>query len=196
MTAMDEKIQKLDEYIEKLDNAIESNNESEAGQLRHEIISVYEYEIDGIRNGLEAFNPSRAFVAFSPNNVKDAKILRAKLQNYKLNLKSGLHTVLRGNDSSVNVVQNNQQEMHSNITITLQQTISDINSLPEDILSDEEKETYTGIKYSSLSQKNLEMLNLLNSQEKSNLKEEEIAKLLNYKDVRTYRIAKSTLIKK
>ena len=144
MTAMDEKIQKLDEYIEKLDNAIESNNESEAGQLRHEIISVYEYEIDGIRNGLEAFNPSRAFVAFSPNNVKDAKILRAKLQNYKLNLKSGLHTVLRGNDSSVNVVQNNQQEMHSNITITLQQTISDINSLPEDILSDEEKEILCG----------------------------------------------------
>ena len=63
-------------------------------------------------------------------------------------------------------------------------------------LSDEEKETYTVIKSSSLSQKNLELLNLLNSQEKNSLKEEEIAKRLNYKDVRTYRIAKSTLIKK
>lgn len=144
MTAMDKKIQKLDEYIEKLDNAIESNNESEAEQLRREIIAVYEYEIDGIRNGLDAYSADRALVSRPYNDVHDARLLRAKLENYKLNLESGLYTVRCGNDSAVNIVQNNQQEMHSNITITLQQTISDINSLPENILSDEDKEILCG----------------------------------------------------
>ena len=144
MTAMDEKIQKIDEYIEKLNYAIESNNESEAGQLRREIIAVYEHEIEGIRNGLDAYSADRALVSRPYNDVRDARLLRAKLENYKLNLKTGLHTVLRGNDSFVNVIQNNQQEMHSNITITLQQTIFDINSLPENILSNEEKEILCG----------------------------------------------------
>ena len=144
MTAMDEKIQKIDEYIEKLNYAIESNNESEAGQLRREIIAVYEHEIEGIRNGLDAYSADRALVSRPYNDVRDARLLRAKLENYKLNLKTGLHTVLRGNDSFVNVIQNNQQEMHSNITITLQQTVFDINSLPENILSNEEKEILCG----------------------------------------------------
>ena len=144
MTAMDKKIQKIDEYIEKLDYVIEINNESEAGQLRREIIAVYEHEIKGIRNGLDAYSADRALVSRPYNDVRDARLLRAKLDNYKINLKTGLHTVLRGNDSSVNVIQNNQQEMHSSITITLQQTISDINSLPENILSNEEKEILCG----------------------------------------------------
>ena len=144
MTAMDKKIQKIDEYIEKLDYVIEINNESEAGQLRREIIAVYEHEIKGIRNGLDAYSADRALVLRPYNDVRDARLLRAKLDNYKINLKTGLHTVLRGNDSSVNVIQNNQQEMHSSITITLQQTISDINSLPENILSNEEKEILCG----------------------------------------------------
>ena len=144
MTAMDKKIQKIDEYIEKLDYVIEINNESEAGQLRREIIAVYEHEIKGIRNGLDAYSADRALVSRPYNDVRDARLLRAKLDNYKINLKTGLLTVLRGNDSSVNVIQNNQQEMHSSITITLQQTISDINSLPENILSNEEKEILCG----------------------------------------------------
>ena len=52
--AMEEKIQLLDEYIEKLDEAISKKSDELAKQLRHEIVAVYENEIDGIRSGLDA----------------------------------------------------------------------------------------------------------------------------------------------
>lgn len=144
MGIMDDKIIMLENYIIKLNQAVENGDESEAGQLRHEIISVYEHEIDGIRSGLRAYDFSRSYSKSPLDNIGDAKVLRAKLENYKLNLRSGLYKRFMETDNSVNVIQNNQQEIHSNIAITLEQTISDINSLPKNILSDEEKEILCG----------------------------------------------------
>ena len=84
------------------------------------------------------------------DNIGDATILRAKLYNYKLNLASGLHKLLRNNDNSVNVTQNVQQAMKNSISISLDQTFSDINSLPQESLSAEDKDTLCG-KLASLS---------------------------------------------
>ena len=148
--AMEEKIQLLDEYIEKLDEAISKKSDELAKQLRHEIVAVYENEIDGIRSGLDAYSPHHVYLTTPVDNIGDATILRAKLYNYKLNLASGLHKLLRNNDNSVNVTQNVQQAMKNSISISLDQTVSDINSLPQESLSAEDKDTLCG-KLASLS---------------------------------------------
>ena len=119
--AMEEKIQLLDEYIEKLDEAISKKSDELAKQLRHEIVAVYENEIDGIRSGLDAYSPHHVYMTTPVDNIGDATILRAKLYNYKLNLASGLHKLLRNNDNSVNVTQNVQQAMKNSISISLDQ---------------------------------------------------------------------------
>ena len=82
--------------------------------------------------------------------IGDANILRAKLQNYRINLLTGLHKEFRNGDNSVNVTQNVQQAMQNSISISLEQTVSDINSLPQESLSDEDKEILCG-KLASLS---------------------------------------------
>ena len=148
--AMDQKNEMLDNYIEKLDDAISKGNGELAKQLRREIVAVYENEIDGIRSGLDAYSPHHVYMPTPIDNIGDATILRAKLYNYKLNLASGLHKLLRNNDNSVNVTQNVQQDVQNNISISLEQTVSDINSLPQESLSDEEKEILLG-KLASLS---------------------------------------------
>ena len=86
----------------------------------------------------------------SPDYIGDARILKAKLENYKLNLLSGLYNEFRGSDSAINVTQNVHQQTSNTISISLEQTVSDINSLPQDSLSDEDKEILCG-KLASLS---------------------------------------------
>ena len=141
---MEEKIQMLDDYISQLDESVANKNEVEAEQLRYEIIAVYENEVDGLRRGLDAYSPDRELVSRPYDNISDAKILCAKLKNYKFNLKSGLYKVSQGIDNSVNVIQTTNQEMQSSISITLDQVTYDINSLSGSVLSKEEKEILCG----------------------------------------------------
>ena len=139
----------LDSYIRQLTQAVESNDITAAKTLQNEIISVYDHEIDGIRTGLDNYSTVLS-TSKSVNFLGDARILRSKLENYKLNLLSGLYDKFRSHDNAIKVTQSVQQQTNNNITISLEQTVSDINSLPQESLSDEEKEILLG-KLASLS---------------------------------------------
>lgn len=148
--AMEEKIQMLEEYIGKLTEAIETSNTVSAKHLQKEVIAVYDNEIDGLRNELDNYSIVHSFGETPVDFIHDAKLLSAKLRNYKINLTSGLHKIFRNDEGAVNVTQNVQQKVQNNITISLEQTVSDINSLPQGVLSDEDKEILCG-KLASLS---------------------------------------------
>ena len=139
----------LDSYIQQLAQAVESNDVKAAKTLQNEIISVYDNEIDGIKTGLDNYNTD-FFMTKLPDFIGDARILRAKLQNYKLNLLSGLYGEFRSRDNAIKVTQSVQQQANTSISISLEQTVSNINSLSQESLSDDDKEILCG-KLASLS---------------------------------------------
>lgn len=148
--AMEEKIRMLEEYIEDLTKAVNTSDTTSAKSLQEEIIAVYDNEIDGLKSELDSYSVHCTFGDKTVDYIHDAKLLRAKLRNYKLNLTSGLHKVLRNGQGAVNVTQTVQQDMQNSISISLEQIVSDINSLPQESLSDEDKEILCG-KLASLS---------------------------------------------
>ena len=143
---MEEKIKIIDEYIGRLNDAIEGNDREKAKKLQTEIIAVYEPEIDSLKSELDNYN----FAHFGTNTpvdyVGDAKLLKAKLQNYKLNLASGLYKPFQGADGAgtVTVTQHVNQDVCTEVVITLDQVISNIQDLPETELSAEDKDILSG----------------------------------------------------
>lgn len=76
--------------------------------------------------------------------IKDAGLLKAKLINYKLNLAAGLYNPFQKSEGSVNVTQHVNQDVHTNVIVTFEQTIHNILKLPETELSTKEKEELIG----------------------------------------------------
>lgn len=144
-----DKIKMLEDYIEKLETVVANDDTAAAKVLQNEVISVYDHEIDGLKTGLDNYSIA-PLLSRSPDYIGDARILKAKLENYKLNLLSGLYSEFRSGDSAINVTQNVHQQTSNTISISLEQTVSDINSLPQESLSDEDKEILCG-KLASLS---------------------------------------------
>ena len=141
---MEEKIKIIDEYIGRLNDAIEGNDREKAKKLQTEIIAVYEPEIDSLKNELDNYN----FAHFGTNTpvdyVGDAKLLKAKLQNYKLNLASGLYKPFQSAEGAVTVTQHVNQDVNATLVVTFEQVIHNIQQLPDSVLSDEEKEVLSG----------------------------------------------------
>ena len=144
---LDDKIQMIDNYIQNLTKSIDSNDIAAAKDLQDEIIAVYSNELEEIRTGLDNYSLG---MSRSVDFLGDAKKLRAKLQNYRINLLSGLYDKFQSDNNLINVTQNVHQNVQNNISISLEQTVSDINSLPQESLSDEDKEILCG-KLASLS---------------------------------------------
>lgn len=139
--AMAEKLQMLDDYIAKLEKVISDNNISDAEYLQREIIATFDGEIPNLHSGLDNFD----YMTDKPVDfIGDAKVLKSKLRNYKLNLGSRLIRPFNNTNGSVQVTQTVQQDVKNTITITLEQTIANVNSLPSSILSDEDKEVLCG----------------------------------------------------
>ena len=141
---MEEKIKMIDQYISQLDDAINNNDSVYAEALQTEIIAVYESEIDGIRNGLDNFSGLHFYSETPVDFVGDAGLLRAKLQNYKNNLTSGLYAQFRSTEGAVNVTQHVNQDTNTTVVISLEHTIQNIQELPASVLPDEEKELLSG----------------------------------------------------
>lgn len=141
---MEEKIKIIDEYIGRLNDAIEGNDREKAKKLQTEIIAVYEPEIDSLKSELDNYN----FAHFGTNTpvdyVGDAKLLKAKLQNYKLNLASGLYKPFQSAEGAVTVTQHVNQDVNATLVVTFEQVIHNIQQLPDSVLSDEEKEVLSG----------------------------------------------------
>ena len=141
---MEEKIKIIDEYIGRLNDAIEGNDREKAKKLQTEIIAVYEPEIDSLKSELDNYN----FAHFGTNTpvdyVGDAKLLKAKLQNYKLNLASRLYKPFQSAEGAVTVTQHVNQDVNATLVVTFEQVIHNIQQLPDSVLSDEEKEVLSG----------------------------------------------------
>lgn len=141
---IEEKIKIIDEYIGRLTDVIERNDIEKAKKLQTEIIAVYEPEIDSLKSELDNYN----FAHFGTNTpvdyVGDAKLLKAKLQNYKLNLASGLYKPFQNAEGAVTVTQHVNQDVNATLVVTFEQVIHNIQQLPDSVLSDEEKEVLSG----------------------------------------------------
>ncbi len=156
---MEEKTKILEGYICALDDAITKSDEGKAKELQTEIIAVYEPEIPSLKNELDNYSISCVthFGTSTPvDYIGDAKLLKAKLQNYKLNLASGLYKPFQGTDGAVTVTQHVNQDVSTEVVITLEQTISNIQSLPETALSAEDKDILSGKIAAISSEKNKE----------------------------------------
>ena len=141
---MEEKIKIIDEYIGRLNDAIEGNDREKAKKLQTEIIAVYEPEIDSLKSELDNYNFARFGTNTPVDYVGDAKLLKAKLQNYKLNLASGLYKPFQSAEGAVTVTQHVNQDVNATLGVTFEQVIHNIQQLPDSVLSDEEKEVLSG----------------------------------------------------
>ena len=154
--SMEEKIKILEDYICALDDAITKRNAEKARELQTEIIAVYEPEIDSLKSELDGYKLNYFGSSRPVDYIWDAKLLKAKLKNYKLNLASGLYKPFRGTDGAVTVTQHVNQDVSTEVVITLEQTISNIQSLPETALSAEDKDILSGKIAAISSEKNKE----------------------------------------
>lgn len=142
---MEEKLKMLDKYINELNVAVEEKNTANAKRLQTEVIAVYELEIESLRNELDNYNVAKHWNGNTPvDYIGDARLLSAKLANYKLNLASGLYRHFKDTDGTVNVTQQVSQDVTTSVTISLEQTVKNINELPSSELSDQDKEILNG----------------------------------------------------
>lgn len=151
---MEEKLKMLDTYINELNSAVQEKNTANAKRLQTEVIAVYDSEIESLKNELDNYNVAKHWSGGVPvDYIGDARLLSAKLTNYKINLASGLYRHLKDSDGTVNVTQQVSQDVTNTVTVSLEQTIKTINELPSTILSDQDKEILNG-KIASLSIEN------------------------------------------
>lgn len=141
---MEEKIKVLEGYICALDDAITKSDEGKAKELQTEIIAVYEPEIPSLKDELDNYSFKHAYTHTRADYIGDAKLLKAKLQNYKLNLVTGLYRPFQDADGAVTVTQHVSQDVSTSVIINLEQAIHNIQELPESVLSSEEKEILSG----------------------------------------------------
>ena len=142
---MEEKLQMLESYIDKLETAVSQNDNAKAKTLQREIIAVYEPEIASLRRQLDSQDVSHLLQnAPSVDYIGDAKLLQKKLQNYRLNLVTGIYKPFQSSDGAVTVTQQVNQAISTEVVITLDQVISCIQDLPETALSAEDKDILSG----------------------------------------------------
>ena len=110
--SMEEKLQMLESYIDKLETAVSQNDNATAKTLQREIIAVYEPEIASLRSQLDSQDVSHLFQkAPSVDYIGDAKLLQKKLQNYRLNLVTGIYKPFQSSDGAVTVTQHVSQDV-------------------------------------------------------------------------------------
>ena len=143
--SMEEKLQMLESYIDKLETAVSQNDNATAKTLQREIIAVYEPEIASLRSHLDSQDVSHLFQnAPSVDYIGDAKLLQKKLQNYRLNLVTGIYKPFQSSDGAVTVTQHVSQDVSTSVIVNLEQAIHNIQELPESVLSSEGKEILSG----------------------------------------------------
>ena len=143
--SMEEKLQMLESYIDKLEIAVSQNDNATAKTLQREIIAVYEPEIASLRSQLDSQDVSHLFQnASSVDYIGDAKLLQKKLQNYRLNLVTGIYKPFQSSDGAVTVTQHVSQDVSTSVIVNLEQAIHNIQELPESVLSSEDKEILSG----------------------------------------------------
>ncbi len=134
------KIKIIDDYIHKIDQIVSEDDDVAAEELQSEIHGVYCHEIRRFDSQLDSNIGLKT--NYTVDYIGNLKKIKAKLANYKTNLLSGIYS--KTSESNVSVNQSVVQEVSSTITITLESTVSSINHLPDNVLSDEQKEMLNG----------------------------------------------------
>jgi len=143
-----EKYELVTNYIFRCDEILEGLLDFPAKDLVSEIVAVFQNEISNIATELPAFR-----FGGTENHMKDLIILKAILINYSANLKR--EDEIRKNDleklklqqsiMTINNTNHNEASTEANVivtvVVTVNQAIESIDSLPNDVLSKEEKES-------------------------------------------------------
>lgn len=131
-----EKVKIVEVYIEKAEKCITEGNRAKADTLCDQIIAVFGNEIDDITGQLYLREP--------PDSINDLTLLKAKLENYKVNITSGFYKFVSQKGGDTYLSQNTNVTQNTLFNITFESAISQISSLPDDILSQSEKEVLQG----------------------------------------------------
>ncbi len=135
------KISTILSYISKCDELyVQSGNLNEIENFIDEVICVYNNEIPGFTARLNITSPLRMHGAINIEEAKsDLKNIKAMLNNYKDNIKGGILNSKKAK-TEININGVSSAKAIVDVNITLDQVINNINELPNDILSKEEKD--------------------------------------------------------
>lgn len=128
----------ISSYIKKCESVLESKNMAEAEELVDEIIAVYSGEINDITVGLDSY--AGLYYDRKIDYLRDIKFLKAKLENYRSDIKRTPVGVNKGNTYNISATSTSTSTVNNEIKITFEQTIENINKLSPSILSDDEKQ--------------------------------------------------------
>ena len=135
---MSEKIAWIESYITRCDEAEQQKNGAKADAVAGEIISVFTPELPQISAHVYILDDNDL-----ETSMRNVALVRAKLKNYILNLKSGLQRHLY-TDNGIHLEQTTFQNVENVVSISITQTAECINRLPDSVLSPEEKELLNG----------------------------------------------------
>ncbi len=135
------KINTILSYINKCDELyVQSGNLNEIENFIDEVICVYSNEIPGFTARLNTTDPLRIYDAINIEEAKsDLKNIKAMLNNYKDNIKGGILNSKKAK-TEININSVSSAKAIVDVNISLDQVINNINELPNDILSKEEKD--------------------------------------------------------
>ena len=133
---MSERINRINGYIERAHRILEESNEAAAKQFQEDVLGEYEAVISGLTSHLSTYNPLLAVDENTPiNYLKDARLLKNKLEEYRAELIDN-ESCDRQQNSAINIVNQNQNIQ----SVTIENAIRSIASLPESALSIAKKE--------------------------------------------------------
>jgi hypothetical protein len=151
------KLDFIKSYIERCEEVIASNNYTVAEELQNEIIGVFGSEIPDIYNMLDnystlGFDDSNENVNF----IGDIKLIKKKLENYYFNIQENIEKMkndlklarLKQPQVLAHAESNPVQTATVNVTITIEQTIFKVDSIPEEKLLSADKGSLKEMLYS------------------------------------------------
>lgn len=138
-----DKISFIENYIERCDSTVDK-----PGDLIYEIVYAFGNEIPNIENGLKEYSVSRFYDSSIHAYAQDLKKLKSILENYKHSLQredqiriDELKMLELKNQITINNNNTNKSTANSSsaasIVLTIDQTLENINQLPEEIINDE-----------------------------------------------------------
>lgn len=137
------KIDTLQKYIDACDE-VKSHSKTEKDKLIDEIVNVYNNEIENIYDGLDMYQWTNDVNDIDYNS--DIRKIKAKLINYKDNLeleeqkRKDAIEIARLKQGNINLSANANNSNNININITLEQVIKNIEQIPEEAMSNDDKD--------------------------------------------------------
>ena len=126
-------------HINKCTNLMKSNNIEEISDFITELVAVYGTEIENFTAYLNSYIIVRMDSKLTLVEAKkDLNIIRAQLENYRENIKSGLNR--KKDYSSININNLSNATSIANVNASFEQIINNVNELSSNNLSEEEKE--------------------------------------------------------